>query len=1671
MKENLFSSQKLMFLAILLFTFNSLSAQINFSQTFDTGSTVSAMGWSTTGYSPTTTNACTVRSVRGLLNSTVITNNLESPNQVSASNGNNISVSFNYKIINQTSPVTATPENFGSLQVQYSLNNGSTYTTAHTISSNHIPSTSCVTVNFTIPGTNVPSGNSFRLRFLGTHANGTYYIHLDDVVVAQATASPPNCNAELTFPLNGATNVPVTTSSLTWSTATGIPTGYRVRVGTTPGGTNIINNADAGNATSYPISLNYSTIYYVGITPYNANGNATGCTEYTFTTVAPLTATIPWSHDFINNSLPNGWVNNGFAIATSSRLPGAENNIIFKNLNASVSTGNFSTISVGEVQSGDVLNFIYRLGENVSPHNPPPTGSGNFIVSVSTDFGMTYTNVQTIPNNGIAGWQNFSLNLSAYDGEYVRIKITATRTLGDYFIGFDDFYIGQPIMCVAPEDLFLNSVGDDTAQISWSSISNAASYNWFVFSSGANPNTATPLKSGTVSTATVSITDLMSSTEYDFYVEANCGLTDGMSNLSEVFSFVTQCETINSFPFTETFESNSTSLDCWTMEYVNGNTNWSLYNGAAGGNITSAHGGISNALFYFNSFAVTRTKLVSPAFDIADMVEPKLTFWYANEQGLDPSDQNELKIYYKTSAAGPWTLIPGGTYNSNVSTWTYIELNLPSVSDKFYVAFEGTNHAGNGIVIDDVTISDFFSCPVTTWDGIAWSNGLPDIDKKAIIQDNLVLNANLEACELEITGTGRLEIPSGFSFTVKGLITNNAVADNFIVATDGNLIQLQDINNIGEITVFRDSQPFKRLDYTMWSSPVIGQNLFNFSPNTVNGVTNFPGSTGRIYVYDGSNEYVNPTPFTANSIFNQAEGYLFRAPNNWNATTATAYNGKFTGIPFNGDVSIATHADNFTSIGNPYPSNINADLLMSENQGILALYYWNNTGIPGNNYASYTFLGGSAAAGGSAIPDEFISVGQGFIVATEDASVKFTNNIRSSNDATFFKTELVERHRYWLNLKDSNNISYNGTLTGYMTGATNGVDNQIDGKLFNSTGTVLYSLIEGSNDKYVIQGRALPFVTSDVVNMGVRITTAGQFTISITQMDGLFAEGQQIYIHDKYLNVTHNLSIAYTFTSAVGEFNDRFEIVYEPAFCPSSTIWDGLTWSNGLPDFSKKAIIRGELILNSNLEACQLQVTQNGSLQIPSGFSFTVNDLVINNALAENFIVANGGNLIQINDVANVGEITVIRESKPMVRLDYTMWSSPVNNQNLFGFSPETVNGVTNYPGSTGRIYVYNGSNGYINPNPFTADAIMNEAVGYLFRSPNNWSAMTHTPYVGEFNGVANNGNVNVPTVANNFTSLGNPYPSNINADLLMTANTGVAAIYYWNNTGVAGNNYATYTFLGGTAAGGGSDIPGQFISVGQGFIVATTGSSVNFDNTMRVGDPANFFKADAIEKHRFWLDLTNENSEKYNQILVGYMTGATSGIDNQIDGKLFGYEGSALYSIINEEQFTVQGRALPFETADLVALGFKAVEAGKFVISLADFDGLFTEGGVTIYLKDNQTNTYHNLMESDYIFESEAGEFTSRFEIVYEEGETMGTGDLTSNSIQIYTHNDNIVVSSKSEKILSVELFDMVGRNIFRNEKVNTNHYEFKSQSKGVLIIKVLTQKGEIITKRVMNK
>jgi hypothetical protein len=89
---------------------------------------------------------------------------------------------------------------------------------------------------------------------------------------------------QLSFPALQSTNTPVD-ANLSWPNSINA-TGYKLSIGITPGGSEILNNIDVGNNTSYDPVNNFpcGAQIYVRIVPYRAGQVATGCSEQSFVT-------------------------------------------------------------------------------------------------------------------------------------------------------------------------------------------------------------------------------------------------------------------------------------------------------------------------------------------------------------------------------------------------------------------------------------------------------------------------------------------------------------------------------------------------------------------------------------------------------------------------------------------------------------------------------------------------------------------------------------------------------------------------------------------------------------------------------------------------------------------------------------------------------------------------------------------------------------------------------------------------------------------------------------------------------------------------------------------------------------------------------------------------------------------------------------------------------------------------------------------------------------------------------------------------------------------------------------------------------------------------------------------------------------------------------------------
>ncbi|WP_276680014.1 hypothetical protein [Empedobacter brevis] len=479
----------------------------------------------------------------------------------------------------------------------------------------------------------------------------------------------------------------------------------------------------------------------------------------------------------------------------------------------------------------------------------------------------------------------------------------------------------------------------------------------------------------------------------------------------------------------------------------------------------------------------------------------------------------------------------------------YVQVNLKNINGMNYSNYEineleiSTSNPTNYVGLDAFTWTEVTPPLPTIWENGVWSDGEPTATKDAILRESYTHNLTAKSLTFE----ANVVVPSGITYTVVNNVDNPS---NQVVFENGAYLIQQNDNaiNVGNISFKRQSKPIYRLETLDWSSPVFGQNIFALSPKTLQN---------RFYRFnENTNAWV--ADVNENDVFQRGEYIAFRAPNNFNnygEGVAKIFEGTFTGIPNNGFVSRMLTKNNVgnNAVGNPYPSPIDLKKLiaLNTNLNISNVFVWThsqpivNGEFTGNNWIIYTDeMGWSDPS----ITSTAIGVGQGFIVQAENKlpaplpmQLFFNNSMRVSNhEVVSYKHN--EDDKFWLSLQ-KDNLSLNSTLIGYKEGSTKMYENSFDAEPIQIYPGI-YSLLD--QKEMSIQGRGSQFDLKDRFNLAIKILNPGNYTISLSKTNGIFVQGQAVYLRDKETKTYTDLSKEnYNFISDKGYFTDRFEIVYD----------------------------------------------------------------------------------------------------------------------------------------------------------------------------------------------------------------------------------------------------------------------------------------------------------------------------------------------------------------------------------------------------------------------------------------------------------------------------------------------------------------------------------------------
>jgi hypothetical protein len=443
-------------------------------------------------------------------------------------------------------------------------------------------------------------------------------------------------------------------------------------------------------------------------------------------------------------------------------------------------------------------------------------------------------------------------------------------------------------------------------------------------------------------------------------------------------------------------------------------------------------------------------------------------------------------------------------------------------------------------------------------------NGKPTSSSCIIIPDTTV--------DPIISGTSYDAFGKNITIKNGGIVTVNSdnnitITDEVTVKTGGlfdlknssSLIQTNDSAvNSGSITMTRTSRPMTRWAYVYWGSPIV-EDAFSQIPSQFDLKYRWQSGTS-------SGSWLSLTSVAA------GQGFITRVSNISPFSSGTGtIDFPFIGTPRNGVLNVTVDSFDSSSLvngntmllANPYPSAINATTFLQHSNNTElggTLFFWTSiTTYSGSglynvlDYGSWNLSGGVGTAPAtdptnvSLKPNGRIAAGQGFFAQVfADGNITFNDGMRVPDyNSQFFRTAQSDLHlknRIWLNLYSD--TTFRQMLVGYIDGATNGFDRLYDGDSFTNNEINIYSLL--SERALVIQGKALPFDENDVVPLGYKITNSGVYSIAIDELDGIFNETQNVYLRDKLIGIDYDLKLhPYSFNTASGTFNDRFELVYK----------------------------------------------------------------------------------------------------------------------------------------------------------------------------------------------------------------------------------------------------------------------------------------------------------------------------------------------------------------------------------------------------------------------------------------------------------------------------------------------------------------------------------------------
>ncbi len=311
-----------------------------------------------------------------------------------------------------------------------------------------------------------------------------------------------------------------------------------------------------------------------------------------------------------------------------------------------------------------------------------------------------------------------------------------------------------------------------------------------------------------------------------------------------------------------------------------------------------------------------------------------------------------------------------------------------------------------------------------------------------------------------------------------------------------------------------------------------------------------------------------------------------------------------------------------------------------------------------------------------------------------------------------------------------------------------------------------------------------------------------------------------------------------------------------------------------------------------------------------------------------------------------------------------------------------------------------------------------------------------------------------------------------------------------------------------GSASTSGKE-PRRFIPVGQGFFVKgasgiSAGSMIITNNSHREfykesGANSEFYRtANNTTNSITQEEITNEivynadglqimpsdykrfrvnvdfGTSHTRQLLHNFHASATPNFDYGLESKIYALASADVNWVQNNEAYVTKADDYQIELT--IPLTLKIDEQQLITFRILDVQNF--DSSQPIYLHDIQNDTYADLRIQGFQINLPTGNYTNRFEIVFEQSNTLSNDQFTEDTNFVVLQNNNakelVIKNPNAIPLKSVSLYDISGKLIFNEFNLDNEvrlSFSTKNLSDGIYVAKIETLNANTTSKKVIIK